>query len=301
MGDSNSSRGVLRFGVFEADLDAGELRKCGTKIRMQEQPFQVLSVLLQRAGELVSREELRQQVWGERTFVEFDHALNTAIKKIRIAIDDDAATPQYIETIPKRGYRFIAPVQQQTVTTVEAFEDVVLPRRVFPPWVVACAVFAMIVLAGLALLIVGGPASPAVRNTKGVVLAVLPLENASGDAGQQQLCDGLTQELITQLGRVDPSRLRVTARSRVLRYRNASKTVAQIGAELGADYLMEGNLRRAGSHVRVTAELIRARDEVRLWGDEFDNANGNESLTVEMEIAKAITDKVRADGLLAMQ
>jgi TolB-like protein len=159
----------------------------------------------------------------------------------------------------------------------------------------------MIVLAGLALLIVGGPASPAVRNTKGVVLAVLPFENASGDAGQQQLCDGLTQELITQLGRVDPSRLRVTARSRVLRYRNASKTVAQIGAELGADYLMEGNLRRAGSHVRVTAELIRARDEVRLWGDEFDNANGNESLTVEMEIAKAITDKVRADALLAMQ
>jgi TolB-like protein/DNA-binding winged helix-turn-helix (wHTH) protein len=301
MGDSNSSRGVLRFGVFEADLDAGELRKGGTKIHMQEQPFQVLSVLLQRAGDLVSREELRQQVWGERTFVEFDHALNTAIKKIRIAIDDDAATPQYIETIPKRGYRFIAPVQQQTVTAVEASGDVVLPHRVFPPWVVASAVFAMIVLASLALLIVGGPTSPSVHSTRRVVLAVLPFENSSGDAAQEQLCDGLTQELITQLGRVDPSRLGVAARSRVLPYRNASKTVAQIGTELGADYLMEGNLRRDGSHVRVTAELIRARDQVRLWGDVFDNANGDEFLTVEMEIAKAITDKVREDALLAMQ
>jgi TolB-like protein/DNA-binding winged helix-turn-helix (wHTH) protein len=301
MGDSNSSRGVLRFGVFEADLDAGELRKGGTKIRMQEQPFQVLSVLLHRAGDLVSREELRRQVWGERTFVEFDHALNTAIKKIRIAIDDDAATPQYIETIPKRGYRFIAPVQQQNVNAVEASGDVVLPHRVFPPWVVAGAVFVMIVLASLALLIVGGPTSPSVHGTRRVVLAVLPFENSSGDAAQEQLCDGLTQELITQLGRVDPSRLGVAARSRVLPYRNASKNVAQIGTELGADYLMEGNLRRDGSHVRVTAELIRARDQVRLWGDVFDNANGGEFLTVEMEIAKAITDKVREDALLAMQ
>jgi len=301
MGDSNSSRGVLRFGVFEADLDAGELRKGGMKIRMQEQPFQVLGVLLQRAGDLVSREELRQQVWGERTFVEFDHALNTCIKKIRIAIDDDAATPQYIETIPKRGYRFIAPVQQQTAAPLDASAEFARPHRVFPLWAVASAVFAMIVLAGMVLMIAGGPTSPSAHSTKRVILAVLPFENSSGDAAQQQLCDGLTQELITQLGRVDPSRLRVAARSRVLTYRNASKTAAQIGTELGADYLMEGNLRRDGLHVRVTAELIRARDQARLWGDAFDNANGGEFLTVETEIAKEITDKVRADVLLAMQ
>ena len=301
MGDSNSSRGVLRFGVFEADLDAGELRNGGTKIRMQEQPFQVLGVLLQRAGELVSREELRQQVWGERTFVEFDHALNTAIKKIRIAIGDDAATPQYIETIPKRGYRFIAPVQRQSVVVAGDSTNVVLPRRGVPAWIVACAACAMIALASLALLMARGPESGIVHRTRRVILAVLPFENSSGDAAQQPLCDGLTQELITQLGRIDPSRLGVAARSRVLPYRNASKTVTQIGTELGADYLMEGNLRRDGSHVRVTAELIRARDEVRLWGDEFDNANGGEFLYVETEIAKAITDKVRADALLAMQ
>ena len=139
MGDSNSSRGVLRFGVFEADLDAGELRKGGTKIRMQEQPFQVLSVLLQGAGALVSREELRQQVWGERTFVEFDHALNTAIKKIRIAIGDDAATPQYIETIPKRGYRFIAPVQKQAVFVVDGTTHAASGRKAVPAWILAVA------------------------------------------------------------------------------------------------------------------------------------------------------------------
>jgi len=301
MSDSNSSRGVLRFGVFEADLDAGELRNGGTKIRMQEQPFQVLGVLLQRAGELVSREELRQQVWGERTFVEFDHALNTAIKKIRIAIGDDAATPQYIETIPKRGYRFIAPVQRQSIALTGESTNGGLPRRGVPAWIVACAACAMIGLASLALLMARGPESGNVHRTRRVILAVLPFENSSGDAAQEPLCDGLTQELITQLGRIDPSRLGVAARSRVLPYRNASKTVTQIGTELGADYLMEGNLRRDGSHVRVTAELIRARDEVRLWGDEFDNAHGGEFLYVETEIAKAITDKVRADALLAMQ
>ena len=134
-----------------------------------------------------------------------------------------------------------------------------------------------------------------------MILAVLPFENSSGDAAQEPLCDGLTQELITQLGRIDPSRLGVSARSRVLLYRNASKTVTEIATELGADYLMQGNLRRDGSHVRVTAELIRARDEARLWGDEFDDAKGGEFLAVETEIAKAITDKVRADALQAMQ
>ena len=301
MGDSNSSRGVLRFGVFEADLDAGELRKGGTKIRMQEQPFQVLSVLLQGAGALVSREELRQQVWGERTFVEFDHALNTAIKKIRIAIGDDAATPQYIETIPKRGYRFIAPVQKQAVFVVDGTTHAASGRKAVPAWILAVAGCALVALASLALWMARGPGKGNVHRTRRVILAVLPFENSSGDAAQEPLCDGLTQELITQLGRIDPSRLGVSARSRVLLYRNASKTVTEIATELGADYLMQGNLRRDGSHVRVTAELIRARDEARLWGDEFDDAKGGEFLAVETEIAKAITDKVRADALLAMQ
>jgi TolB-like protein/DNA-binding winged helix-turn-helix (wHTH) protein len=301
MDDSTSSRGVLRFGVFEADLEAGELRKGGVRVHMQEQPFQVLAVLLQRAGDLVSREDLRQQVWGVRTFVEFDHALNTAIKKIRIAIGDEATTPQYIETIPKRGYRFIAPVQRQVDSVANRVEDVVLPRRMVSRWTLAGAAGAMVILAALALLIVRGSESTNAHGTKHIILAVLPFENSSGDAAQEPLCDGLTQELITQLGRIDPSRLGVAARSRVLPYRNASKTVAQIGTELGADYLMEGNLRRNGSHVRVTAELIRARDEQRLWGDEFDSADGGEFLVVETEIAKEITDKVRADVLLAMQ
>lgn len=268
---------------------------------MQEQPFQVLAVLLQQAGELVSREDLRQQVWGERTFVEFDHALNTAIKKIRIAIGDEAGTPQYIETIPKRGYRFIAPVQRPAASVANRVEGVVLPRRMVSKWTLAGAAGAIIVVASMALMIVRGSGSTNAHGTKHIILAVLPFENLSGDATQQPLCDGLTQELITRLGRIDPSRLGVAARSRVLPYRNASKTVEQIGTELGADYLMEGNLRRNGSHVRVTAELIRARDELRLWGDEFDSADGGEFLAVETEIAKEITDRVRADVFLAMQ
>src|SRR5215469_12535933 len=129
MAECSGSRGKFRFGVFEADLDAGDLRKNGARVHLQEQPFQVLGVLLEHAGELVSREDICRRVWGERTFVEFDHALNTAIKKIRIAIGDDACTPRYIETVPKRGYRFIAPIQTQLDVSDKTVVDVVLSEN----------------------------------------------------------------------------------------------------------------------------------------------------------------------------
>ena len=305
MTECSGSRCKFSFGVFEADLDAGELRKNGARVHLQEQPFQVLGVLLESAGELVSREDICRRVWGERTFVEFDHALNTAIKKIRISIGDDACTPRYIETVPKRGYRFIAPIQTPLDVQPNAVADVVLsgrPRTPSRALLIGGAGVAVVALAlcGFALLqhISRGRS---VQQTRRIVLAVLPFENASGDVAQESLCDGITQELITQLGHNDPARVWVAARTKVLPYRNTTKAVTQIGRELGADYVMEGNLRRDGARVRVTAELIRARDEARLWGDEFDGVDDAGVLVVETELAKAIAAKVERDALLAVQ
>lgn len=303
MAECSGSRGKVRFGIFEADLDAGELRKNGARIRLQEQPFQVLSVLLERPGQLVSREDICRQVWGERTFVEFDHALNTAIKKIRIAIGDDAGTPRYIETVPKRGYRFIAPIQAQSDVSASPVAPVVLSAGATAHWkpMVFGAVGMTVVLAGIGALLLRGPSGFGDRSAGRILLAVLPFENASGDAAQESLCDGITQEVITQLGHSDPSRIWVASRSKVLPYRNSTKPVSQIGRELGADFLMEGNLRRDGARVRVTAELIRARDEARLWGDEVDCIEDRGVLAVETELAREIAAKVQSEALLAMQ
>ena len=303
MAECSGSRGKLRFAIFEADLDAGELRKNGARVHLQEQPFQVLSVLLERHGQLVSREDICRQVWGERTFVEFDHALNTAIKKIRIAIGDDAATPRYIETVPKRGYRFIAPIHEQVDVSANPVAPVVLSANAKAGWkpVLFGAVGITVMLAGIGAVLLRGPRSSDARGARRILLAVLPFENASGDVAQESLCDGITQEVITQLGHSAPSRLWVAARSKVLPYRKTTKPVSEIGRELGADYLMEGNLRRDGARVRVTAELIRARDEARLWGDEFDGIEDAGALTVETELAKKIAAKVQSEALLAAQ
>jgi TolB-like protein/DNA-binding winged helix-turn-helix (wHTH) protein len=303
MAECSGLRGKVRFGIFEADLDAGELRKNGARIHLQEQPFHVLSVLLERPGQLVSREDICRQVWGERTFVEFDHALNTAIKKIRIAIGDDAATPRYIETVPKRGYRFIAPIQAQQDVSASPVANVVLSgstsSRLKPMFFGAVGM--TVILAGIGAILLRGPGGSDARGARRILLAVLPFENASGDVAQESLCDGLTQEVIMQLGHSDPSRLWVAARSKVLPYRNTTKPVSQIGRELGADYLMEGNLRRDGARVRVTAELIRARDEARLWGEEFDGVEDAGVLAVETELAREIAAKIQSEALLAVQ
>jgi TolB-like protein/DNA-binding winged helix-turn-helix (wHTH) protein len=303
MAECSGLRGKVRFGIFEADLDAGELHKNGARIHLQEQPFHVLSVLLERPGQLVSREDICRQVWGERTFVEFDHALNTAIKKIRIAIGDDAATPRYIETVPKRGYRFIAPIQAHQNVSASPVANVVLSGRTSSrlKLMLFGAVGMTVVLAGIGAILLRGPGRSDARGARRILLAVLPFENASGDVAQESLCDGLTQEVIMQLGHSDPSRVWVAARSKVLPYRNSTKPVSQIGRELGADYLMEGSLRRDGARVRVTAELIRARDEARLWGDEFDGVEDAGVLAVETELAREIAAKMQSEALLAVQ
>ncbi|HST09726.1 MAG TPA: winged helix-turn-helix domain-containing protein [Terriglobales bacterium] len=283
---------VFRFGPFEADVQAGELRKDGAKVSLQEQPFQVLAALLERPGELVWREDLRQQVWPEDTFVEFDHALNTAVKKIRIALGDCANSPEYVETVPKRGYRFLAAIEvvEEALPSSKKMTAAAGARR----WLRRNPVsIALVTALLLSLALLGMLRRGAARaSEKKMVLAVLPLEDWSDDASHARLCEGITQELITQSGHADPARLAVVPHAATVAYRHTPKTVAEVARELHADYLIEGNLRGDDERVRVTVELIRASDESRVWGEDFDREPSN-SLALESEVAAAITEKAK--------
>jgi TolB-like protein/DNA-binding winged helix-turn-helix (wHTH) protein len=282
---------VFRFGPFEADVQAGKLRRDGAKVSLQEQPFQVLAALLERPGEIVWREDLRQRVWPEDTFVEFDHALNTAVKKIRIALGDCANSPEYVETIPKRGYRFLVPVEVVENSTPKMLGTAPPSQRVWTRRNPVIVGMLTIVLLSVGLLAMRWRSGRDAAD-KRMVLAVLPLEDWSDDAGHALLCEGITQELITLSGNADPARLTVVPHASSVAYRHTPKTVAEVARELHADYLIEGNLRADEERVRVTVELIRVRDETRVWGEDFDREPG-ESLALESEIAAAITEKAK--------
>jgi TolB-like protein/DNA-binding winged helix-turn-helix (wHTH) protein len=299
MEKSGPTADVLQFGEFEANVHAGDLRKDGVKLHLQDQPFQVLTVLLRRSGQLVRREELRSEVWPQDTFVEFDQALNTAIKKIRLALGDDANAPRYVETIPRKGYRFIAEVSAHGEMSGVGVSDVV--SRAESGW--PCSGRRAIAgVAAICLLLLGGMLvarrSPTAqgRAQKKLMLAVLPFENWSDGARQKYLCEGITQELITQLGRADPGRLEVAAHTTVEAYGHTSRTVAEIGRELHADYLVEGSLRSDRQHLRVSAELIRVSDQARIWGDDFDREDGD-LLILEREVAASIGASVKTKML----
>jgi TolB-like protein/DNA-binding winged helix-turn-helix (wHTH) protein/Tfp pilus assembly protein PilF len=271
---------VLRFGVFEVDLRAGELRKQGLKVRLQEQPLQILALLLQRPGDVVTREELRERLWAADVFVDFDQGLNNAVKKLRLALGDDAENPRFVETVARRGYRFLAPVEE-AVGTAPAPS----PPRTGTRRAVLLALAAIL----LPLAYVAGARfwpreSVAERQVR---LLVLPFDNLSGDPGQQYFSDGMTQELMAQLALLHPERLAVLARTTAAHYRGTSKSAREIGRELEADYLLEGTVRRVAGQVRVTAALVRTRDEVQLWTATFDR-DLKDVLGLQAEVARSV-------------
>jgi len=280
---------LLRFGIFDLDPKSGELRKAGVEINLPPQPAIVLVLLATRAGQLVTREELRQQIWGKETFVDFEHGLNSCIKQIRAALDDHPDAPRYIETRPRRGYRFIAPVQQVSVVSSEELPGSArrIGARRFSIAIVA------LVLALLATGYVARFASPrhTVSPADKIMLAVLPFENLTGDARQEYLSDGLTEEMITQLGRMHPERLGVIARTSAMQYKKARKRTDEIGRELGVAYLLEGSLRRAGDHVRVSAQLIQVRDETHLWAESYER-DLRDILALQKDVAQAIAREI---------
>jgi TolB-like protein/DNA-binding winged helix-turn-helix (wHTH) protein len=285
---------TVRFGVFELDLRTRELRKAGGKVRIQEQPLCVLVSLLERPGELVTRDELREKVWQSETFVDFDTALNKAITKIRDILGDSAASPRFVETLPKRGYRFIATVEklpamwlQPPHTQPEATAP--LARRGYGRAKLAGAGLAVVLLLAVITWLrwprEGMPAQ--IRS-----IAVLPLDNLSGDANQDYFADGMTDEIITDLAQIHS--LRVISRTSVMQFKHTRKSLPQIAAELNVDAIVEGSVGRAGSHVRVTAQLLDARKDRHLWASSYEREM-TDILGLEAQVAKSIADQVRVN------
>ena len=292
---------VLRFDNFELDLRAGELRKGGVKLRLQGQPIQVLAALLNSAGALVTREELRAQVWPAETFVDFDHGLHNAIARLRETLGDSAGTPRYIETLPRRGYRFIGTVERigpaeplpaapNAPSPSPSLEAPVVPVRSRSRTVVITALLMTAALAAILVLIPAlshrAAATPLVRS-----IAVLPLANFSGDPAQEYFVDGMTDELITDLAKIGA--LRVISRTSVMRYKGTKKGLPEIARELNVDGIVEGSVMRSGQRVRITAQLLYGPTDKHLWADTYDRDLGD-VLTLQSDVARAIAQQVRA-------
>jgi TolB-like protein/DNA-binding winged helix-turn-helix (wHTH) protein len=282
-----SAQNIVRFDVFEVDLRSGELRKGGVVVRLQDQPFRVLVALLEQPGKLVSREELRSAVWAPDTFVDFDHALSTAVKKIRCALADDALAPRFIQTIPRRGYRFIAPVDGVAPIDHTAAGE----AHNIAKWWAAPAIILLLIVALFTGL--GMNAKDHHPGTKRVALVVLPIENLSGDPDLDKFSQGLTDETISRLGAVNPDRIGVTARTTAMKYQLSRKTAAEIGTELRVDYIVEGCLRSEGGIRRITTRIVRTRDENYVWSANFDRVS-KDDLATQFEIATAVTDQVQS-------
>jgi TolB-like protein/DNA-binding winged helix-turn-helix (wHTH) protein/Tfp pilus assembly protein PilF len=318
---------IFRFGPFEAKTHAQELSRNGTKIKLRGQPFLILEVLLQRAGEVVTREEIRQKLWPADTFVDFEHGLNTSIKKLRQVLCDSATEPRYIETLPRLGYRFMAPVEtlaepspRKAVSEVPAAPEsgITIPARrpgnpafgqeqirlgrlrlpLFAP--------AILVLAGVALIF--GFVKPRewffarFRSTRSAAvavassprelrsIAVLPLQNLSNNPAEDYFADGMTDELTTDLAQFGS--LRVISRTSAMHYKGAGKTAPEIGHELGVDTLIEGTVQRVGNRVRIRVQLIDSASDRHLWARSYDHEL-KDVLVLQSSAARDIAEEVQ--------
>jgi TolB-like protein/DNA-binding winged helix-turn-helix (wHTH) protein/Tfp pilus assembly protein PilF len=297
-------RGLFRFGVFELDVAEKELRKFGTRIKLQGQPFLVLCRLLEYPNHLVTRKELRQELWPDDTYVDFEHSLNEAVNKLRVALGDSAASPQFVETVPRHGYRFIAPVERvvnetETETETETATATATERSESAPPAAALSksrrATAGISLAAL-LVALGGFLVVRTRAPAGVrsirSLAVLPFDNLSRDSEQEYFSDGMTDELTAQLAKIDE--LRVISRTSARRYKDTEKSLREIGNELGVDALVEGSARLSNGKVRITVRLLDAASDRSLWTDSYEGTTGD-VLDIQYQVARSIAREVRAE------
>jgi len=286
----------LGFDDFELDVRSGELRKHGVRLRLQGQPLQVLAALLNRAGDVVTREELRAQIWAADTFVDFDHSLHNAIARLREVLGDSAETPRYIETLPRRGYRFIGTLARAAVAppsdsvwSGQANGKPSDSRPVESRTFLAASV--LILLAVGSVFLLARTTRPTSAAPRLVSIAVLPLENLSGDPSEEFFADGMTDQLITDLAQVGG--LRVISRTSVMRYKGAKNGLPEIARELNVEAIVEGSVIRSGQRVRVTAQLLQAPTDQHLWAESYDRDLGD-VLKLQGEVADAIAQQVRA-------
>lgn len=302
MSPLSSSQGPIQFGDFVADFRSGELRKHGIRVRVQVQPFQVLRILLEQPGQAVSREELQKQIWPADTFVDFDHGLNNAVKKLRQALGDDAEEPRYIETLAKRGYRFIGKIESLELARTDDAAPAPAPLVETPVasahakglvWglgLCAAATAGLVLVLGLNAggmrdRLLGKPAPTRIQS-----LAVLPLANLSNDPAQEYFADGITDTLITDLSQI--SALKVISRTSVMRYKNTGEPLPQIARELGADAVVEGTVTRSGDRVRISAQLIEGATDKHLWASSYER-NLRDAISLQGEIAQTIAGEIR--------
>ncbi len=299
---------TIRFGHdFELDPRAYELRRSGRALKLERIPMEVLLLLVDRRGQLVTREQIAERIWGKEVFLDTDNSINGAIRKLRQALKDDPEKPRVIQTITGKGYRFIAAVVEDVAAEAPevpasaasgppdelektpASRDESLranaPSRRWP------------ILLSVALCLIAAPViylqrSRAAPTGGRRMLAVLPFENLTGDPAQEYFSDGLTEEMISRLGSLDPQRLAVIARTSVMHYKHDAVPLDQIGRELGVDYVLEGSVRRDANKLRITAQLIQMSDKTHLWVRQYDRELSS-LLAVQMEIAQAVADQIQ--------
>lgn len=306
------SPGRVLFGAFELDLSTGELRSIeapdpNNKVLLREQVFQVLRMLLEREGKIVTREEIKGRLWPNDTVVDFDRSINATIKTLRRALGDSADTPQYIETLARRGYRLMVPIhclgpapetalemaqeQREHSPVAMGLNTARVQRQMKPRWWKAAVVLASVVILASA----GYISWRHFRSTslpRKIMLAVLPFQNLTGDPNKEYLADGLTEETISQLGRLNAEQLGVIARTSVMGYKHKDERLDQIGRDLSVQYVLENSLRESGDHIRLTAQLIQVKDQTHLWSQDYDYP-AKDILNVEDDVAKTVARKVR--------
>ena len=276
---------LYRFGECALDAESGELRRNGSTVRLQPQPFQVLLALLHRPGQIVTREELQSALWAENTYVEFEDALNHAIRRLRSALGDTAQVPRYIETVPKRGYRLMVPMETEALPAPRDALETAAPRPVRWPRYVALA--AICCLAAVSFYwYLGRQAGEQIQS-----IAVLPFTNLSGDPQQEYFVDGMTDALTAELSQIRS--LRVISRTSAMHYKGSAKPVPEIARELGVDGVLEGSVLREGSRIRVTAQLIKAPSDTHLWARSYER-QVRDVLSLQSEVTLAIAAGVRA-------
>jgi TolB-like protein/DNA-binding winged helix-turn-helix (wHTH) protein/Flp pilus assembly protein TadD len=326
----------FRFLDFELDVGAYELRRDGRPVRIERQPMDLLLLLVERRGLLVSRSEIVDRLWGKDVFVDVDTGVHTAVRKVRLALRDSPEEPRCVETVPGKGYRFIAEVEAFGATNGAAGPTIAVAPRAETPSApdVARAVGAptepvAAELPGLTVgpapapavlpwrrrFLAGSPAgigaglavaltflvvtgvwirrpSHAVPGTSPLILAVLPVANLSGDPERGYLADGLAEDTAAALGQVDPKQVGVVARTSMLQYRGSTKSVAEIGRELNADYLVESSLRAEAGRIRMTVTLVRVRDQVRVWSQSYDR-EPTSFLGLQQELSRTIAQQIQ--------
>jgi TolB-like protein/DNA-binding winged helix-turn-helix (wHTH) protein/Tfp pilus assembly protein PilF len=297
-------RETIRFGDYELDPQTCRLSRQGRVLKLERIPTEILLFLIEHKGELVSREQIADRIWGKDVFLDTDNSINGAIRKIRQVLKDDAEQPRFVQTITGRGYRFIgaiteseaAPAADSTPPSLSDSGSAISPaataqRRT--DWrLLTAASLALLLFAALAGWIVWSRSRAAQAKPDKVMLAVLPFDNLTGDPAQEYFSDGLTEEMITQMGSLNPAHLGVIGRTSVMRYKTTRTPLDQIGRELGVQYVLEGSIRRDANSVRVAAQLIQTNDQTHVWARQYDRELTG-LLSLQGEIAREIADEIQ--------